>query len=72
MAAEWQSHKMAPDMEVHMKQRGVTEFLHVEKIASTGIHRHFLYVDVGQTVDVSTVSTVYVGRFQQWQKQCER
>jgi len=31
MAAEQQSDRMAPDMEVRMKQRGVTEFLHAEK-----------------------------------------
>ena len=35
MAAEGQSDKMAFDMEVCMKQRGVTEFLHAEKIALT-------------------------------------
>ena len=37
MAAEVQSDKMASDMEEHMKQRCVTEFLHVEKIASIHI-----------------------------------
>jgi hypothetical protein len=31
MAAEGQSDKMASDMEVRMKQRCVTEFLHAEK-----------------------------------------
>jgi len=31
MTAEGQSDKMVSDMEVCMKQRGVTEFLHVEK-----------------------------------------
>ena len=30
-AAEAQSDKMTSDMEMHMKQRGVTEFLHAEK-----------------------------------------
>lgn len=30
-AAEAQSDKMASDTEMHMKQRGVTEFLHAEK-----------------------------------------
>lgn len=34
---EGQSDKKAPDMEVQMKQRYATEFLHVEKIASTDI-----------------------------------
>ena len=38
MAAEGQSDRMAPDMEVYMKQRCVTEFLHVEKIAPIDIH----------------------------------
>ncbi len=33
MAAEELSHRMASDMEVHMKQRCVTEFLYVEKMA---------------------------------------
>ena len=32
MAAEGQSDKMASDMEVHMKQRCVTEFLHAKKL----------------------------------------
>jgi len=31
MAAEGQSDKMASDVEMHMKQRCVTEFLHLEK-----------------------------------------
>ena len=37
MAAEGQSDKMAPDMEVHMKQRCGIEFLHVENIALVDI-----------------------------------
>jgi len=37
-AAEGQSDKMAPDMEVCMKQRRVTEFLHAENTASTDVH----------------------------------
>jgi hypothetical protein len=32
MAAEGQSDKMASDMEVHMKQSCVTEFLHADKL----------------------------------------
>ena len=36
--AEGQSDRMASDMEVWMKQRCVTEFLHVEKMAPTDIH----------------------------------
>ena len=38
MAAEEQSDKMASDMEVHMKQRCVIEFLHAEKMAPTDVH----------------------------------
>ena len=34
-AAEGQSDKVASDMEVCMKQRFITEFLHAEKIAPT-------------------------------------
>jgi len=55
MKAEGQSDKMASDMEVHMKQRFVIEFLHAEKIAPNDIHRHLLNVYGDQTVDVSTV-----------------
>ena len=42
MAAEQQPDKMASDTEVHMKQKCVTEFLHVEKMAPTHIHQHLL------------------------------
>ena len=38
VAAEGQSDNKASDMEVWMKQRCVTEFLHVEKMAPTDIH----------------------------------
>ena len=38
VAAEEQSDKMESDMEVHMKQRCVTKFLHLEKMAPTDIH----------------------------------
>jgi len=38
MAAEGQSDKMASDIEVCMKQRGVTEIFHAEKTASIDIH----------------------------------
>jgi hypothetical protein len=46
---------MTSDMEVRMKQRCVTEFLHAEEIAPTDIHQHLLNVYRDQTVDVSTV-----------------
>jgi len=55
MTAEGQSDKMASDMEVRMKQRYVTEFLHAEKIAPNDIHRRLLNIYRDQTVDVSTV-----------------
>jgi len=57
-----QSDKMVPDTEVRMKQRCVTEFLHVEKIAPNDIHQHLLNVYGDQTVDVSTVRQ-WVARF---------
>jgi len=46
---------MASVMEVLMKQRYGTEFLHEEKMASTDIHRCLLNVYGVQTVEVSTV-----------------
>jgi len=55
MTAEGQSDKMVSDMEVRMKQRCVTEFLHSGKIAPNEIHRCLLNVYGDQTVDVSTV-----------------
>jgi len=53
MAAEEQSDRMASVMEVLMKQRYGTEFLHEEKMASTDIHRCLLNVYGNQTVDVT-------------------
>jgi len=35
---------MLLDMEVHIKQRYGTEFLHVKKTAFISIHQHFLNV----------------------------
>ena len=55
MAAEWHSDRMISHMEVHMKQRCVTEFVHVEKMAPTDIHQHLLNIPGDQTVDVSRV-----------------
>ena len=37
-----QSDKMVSDMEVSMKQRCVTEFLHVEKLALMDLHQHLM------------------------------
>jgi hypothetical protein len=50
-----QSGKMMSDMEVHTKQRRVTEFLHADKIAPTDIQWWLLNVYGHQTVDVSTM-----------------
>jgi hypothetical protein len=52
MAAEEQSSKMAPDVEVRMKQRCVTEFLHEENIAPVDIHQRLLKYCGHQTADV--------------------
>ena len=38
MAAEGQSDRMASDMEVHVKQKCVVEFRHLEKIVPIHIH----------------------------------
>jgi len=62
MIAEGQSDKMASDMEVHMKQRCVIEFLHAEKIAPNDIYGCLLNVYGDQTLDVSTVRR-WVARF---------
>ena len=55
MAAEGHSDKMASVMEMQMKQRCVSEYLCVEKMAPTDIHRCLLNVSGDQTVDMSTV-----------------
>ena len=55
MAAEGQSDKMASDMEVHMKQRCATDFLHAEKMAYKDIHQCLLNVYRDPTVNMSTV-----------------
>ena len=46
---------MVSDMEVQMKQRCVTEVVHVELMAPTDIHQHMLNIDGDQRVDVSPV-----------------
>jgi len=46
---------MAFGLEVHMKQRCVTEFLHEEKIAPFDVHQRLQYVYRDQTMDVNTV-----------------
>ena len=53
---------MASDVEVHVKQRCATEFLHMEKMAPTDIHQHLLNIYGDQTVDVSTVKAGLCGQ----------
>jgi len=55
MATEGLSDKLTTNMEVHMKQRCVTEFLHAERNAPMDIHQRLLKVYGDQTVVVSTV-----------------
>ena len=55
VAAQGQSDKMVSNMEVYMKQRCRTEFLHAEKMAPTDIHWCLLNIYGDQTVDVCTV-----------------
>ena len=56
MAAEGQSGKMMSDMEVQMKQKCVTELLHVEKMAPIDSHLCLLNIYGGQREDVISVS----------------
>ena len=55
MAAEGQSDRMASDMEVHVKQKCVVEFRHLEKIVPIDIHWCLLNFYRDQSVHVSTV-----------------
>jgi len=55
MAAEGQSDRTASDIEVHMKQRCVTEFLCVEKTAPTDILQCLVNLCGDQRANVSTV-----------------
>ena len=52
MAAEGQSDKMLADMEMHVEQRCVTEFLHEEEMAPAGIHWYLLNSGGDQTVQI--------------------
>ena len=58
---------MASDMEVRMKQRRVTAFLHAEIFAPGDIHRRLLNVCGDQTVDVRRVRLVKSFMVQKWQ-----
>jgi len=55
MVAEGKCDRVASDMEVHIKQRCVTEFMNEEKMAPIDMHHYLLNVYGDQTVDVSTV-----------------
>ena len=55
MAAEEQSDRWVSDIEVHVKQKCATEFLHEEKMALTDMHQCLLNVYGDQTGDVSVV-----------------
>ena len=57
-----QSDKLASDMEMRMKQKSATKFIHEEKFALNEIPRHLLNVYGDQTMDVSTVRR-WVARF---------
>jgi len=65
MAAEGHSDKMVSDIEVCMKQKCGTEFLHTEDIAPTGIHQCLLNAYGDQAVDMSTVRWWVQQSFQQ-------
>ena len=49
------------DTEVHVEQRYVTEFFHLEKITPTDIYPHLLNIYRDQTVDVSIERTWVMG-----------
>jgi len=69
MEAEGESNKTASDIDVHMKQRCVIEFLHAEKIALTDDLWYLLSIYGGCGCEYSEA----VGSaFQQCQKRCER
>jgi len=56
--AEGQSDRMASDMEVQMKQKCATEFLHVEKIALVYIYQHLLFIETKQWLSMRQCSHV--------------
>jgi len=58
--SEGQSDRMPSDMEVRMKQRCATEFLHEGKMSPAGIHQCLLNFCGDQTVDVITVRWLVV------------
>ena len=54
MEAEW-SDQVTSDMEMCLKQRSGTEFIHAENIPFIDIHQCLLDINGDQTVAVSTV-----------------
>ena len=59
MATEGQSDTIVSDMEEHMEQRCITEFLHVEKMATIATQWHLLNIYGDQKADASSaVATV--------------
>lgn len=68
MSAEGQSHKMAFDMEVSMKQKCVIEYLHVEKMAPTDIHWCLLYTYGDQAWNLFHICAKLLSmkRFRKW------
>jgi len=68
MTAKGQSDKMVSDMEAWMKQRGITEFLHAEKMSPAD----FTDICLWKPNSGCEHSEVVSGVFQQWQQQSER
>ena len=62
MAAEGQLDKIVSDMELFMKLRCGTEFLHAQKMAPTDIHKCLLNVYGDQMVNMSTVKDALRGQ----------
>jgi len=63
------SDKMMSDLEVCTMQMCITEFLHVEKTAPTGIHQClWLFIETKRWM---WVQWRVDGMIQQWQQQCE-
>ena len=72
MAAEGHTDKMASDVEVPMKQRGGTEFLHAEKKNDIHWHSMILAKCLPRPNSGCEDSEAVDSAFQQWQQQYER
>ena len=68
MAAEGQCDTTVSDMKVHMKQRGVTEFLQPEIMARIDLRQHLnIYAEhLGRPNSGCELREVASGAFQQW------